>query len=120
MPWIDIFSMLILTISFQLLLINLRENLILIPFNVATIVAISLIQIFYNLFNFTKEPRSSNFFKKREAPVISLCNIFTLFFCYYLSISFFSQHAISKEKAIVYSFIQFLLSLATISNSFTI
>lgn len=120
MPWIDIFSMLILTVSFQLLLINLKENVMLVSFNVATIVSISFIQIFYTLFNFTKEPRSSNFFKKREAPVISFCSISALFFCYYLSVSFFSQHSISKEKAIVYSFIQFLLSLTTISNSFFI
>lgn len=117
MPWIDIFSLLILTISFQLLLINLKENVMLIAFNIITIISITFIEIFYNLFNFTKEPRSSNFFKKREAPVVSLVNICTLFLCYYLSISFFSQQTISKDKAVIYSFIQFLLSLATISNS---
>lgn len=53
-PWLDIFALMIVTVNMQLLLINMRENLALVPLNILSIIAISVVQIFYNLFNFSK------------------------------------------------------------------
>jgi hypothetical protein len=53
-PWLDIFSLPIITINIQLLTINLDQNAALAVFNLVSVVSISIIQIFYNLFHFTK------------------------------------------------------------------
>lgn len=108
--------MMIVTVNMQLLLINIRENLALIPLNILSIISISLVQIFYNLFNFTKEPRSNNLFQVREAHVVTLCNILGLVLAYYLAYSFFANGAFPNSEVIVISLVQFLASLIKMST----
>jgi hypothetical protein len=119
-PWLDIFAMLIVTVNIQLLLINFEKDPALAAFNILSIIAISLIQIFYNLFNFTKEPRSDNLFKKRESQVVTFCNIAMLFLSYYLAVTFFRNEVFPKGEALIFSFLQFAASMLKISMLFDI
>lgn len=90
LPWIDVFSFGLVSIQISFLMTNMNTNFFLASLNIFTIIALSFIHIFYNLFNFTKEPRSKNLFKKREARIVSLSNIIILFLIIYISIRYFS------------------------------
>lgn len=96
-PWLDIFALMIVTVSMQLLLINMRENLALVPLNILSIISITVVQIFYNLFNFSKEPRSNNLLQVREAQIVTLCNIAGLVLTLYLAFGFFENGAFPKS-----------------------
>lgn len=115
-PWLDIFAMLIITISMQLLLVNIRESMALIPLNILSIISISVVQIFYNLFNFTKEPKSNNLFQVREAQIVTFCNIVQLMLTYYLAYNFFINGHFQKSEVIVIGLVQFGVSLIKIST----
>ena len=93
-PWLDIFSLPMIAISIYLLLLNLPENPLLAIFNVLSVVSVSIIQVFYNLFHYTKEPRSNNLFKKRQASIVCFANLSTLAMTYYLAAAY-SSHSFS-------------------------
>jgi hypothetical protein len=114
-PWLDILSLPIVAVSIQLLKLNLQQEVALVAFNVLSLLAISLIHVFYNLFHFTKEPRSNNLFKKREAQTVTFCSIATLAITYYLAAAFFPQQQLSNTQATVLSLFQLLVSLLKIS-----
>ncbi len=54
MPWLDVFSILIIAVSTQLLLINIQSNGVMVAFNIIAIASITAIQVFYALLDFTK------------------------------------------------------------------
>lgn len=115
-PWLDIFALMIVTVNMQLMLINMRENLALVPLNILSIISISLIQIFYNLFNFSKEPRSNNLLQVREAQIVTLCNIVGLVLTLYLAFGFFANGPFPNSEVIVISLLQFIAALMKIST----
>ncbi len=65
LPWVDIFAFSVVSVQILLLITNTKNNFFLVVLNIFTIISVSFIHIFYNLFNFTKQPRSKNLFKKR-------------------------------------------------------
>lgn len=119
-PWLDILSLPIIAISIHLLLLNLPENPLLAIFNVLSVVSVSVIQVFYELFHFTKEPLSNNLFKKRQAIIIYFTNLSTLAITYYLSVAYSSSHSFSPSQQIIFGLVQFLTSLMTMSTYFSI
>ena len=54
LPWIDIFAFSVVSVQILLLITNMKNNILLAAFNILTIISVSFIHIFYNLFNFTK------------------------------------------------------------------
>lgn len=114
-PWVDVTALLIITINLQLLSLNIGSNLWLMPFNIVSVVAASLITIFYTLFNFTKEPRSKNLLKKREARVVTFCDFATLLICFYLA-SACTPGELPEQLGLIFSLIQLCLSLLKTST----
>jgi len=64
-PWLDIFSLGVTTICIRLAIVNSGGNVALGICNIVSVIIVCLIQILYNLFNFTKSPRTSNYFQRR-------------------------------------------------------
>jgi hypothetical protein len=116
-PWVDVCALLIIAISLQLLRVNARENIWLVAFNVLAVVCASALTVFYSLFNFSKEPRSNNLLKRREARVATFCDCVSLLLCYYLA-SAQSPGRLSNELSLIFSLIQLCLSVVKISTSF--
>jgi hypothetical protein len=54
LPWIDIFAFSVVSVQILLLITNMKNNILLAAFNILTIISVSFIHTFYNLFNFTK------------------------------------------------------------------
>lgn len=113
--WVDIGALLIITISLQLLSVNVGSNLWLLTFNLLAVVAASLISVAYSLFNFTKEPRSSNLLKRREAKMVDFCDLVTLLLCFYLA-SAYPPGGLPPQMGLIFSLIQLCLSLMKIST----
>jgi hypothetical protein len=114
-PWVDVTALLIITVSLQLLTVNAGSRLWLLPFNLVAVVAASLITLSYSLFNFTKEPRSSNLLKRREARIVTFCDIATLLICFYLA-SAFAPGELPAQLGLIFSLIQLCLSLVKTST----
>lgn len=114
-PWMDILGLPVVVISIHLLRTNLSASPLLALLNFLSAISASLIQLCYNLFHFTKEPRSNSLIKKRQAPLVSLYNISTLVVTYYLALVY-SSSPLPPSQAVTFSFLQFLTSLITISS----
>jgi membrane-associated HD superfamily phosphohydrolase len=87
-----------------------------VPFNILAIISLSLITIFYTLFNFTKEPRSKNLLKRRESQAVTFSDLAILLLCYYLSAAY-TPGNLSNYLALIFSLIQVGLSLVKISKN---
>lgn len=70
LPWVDVLAFLFISINIILLVQNASNRVWAVCFNILAIIFASLITIFYTLFNFTKEPRSANLLRRREAELV--------------------------------------------------
>ena len=80
------------------------------------ILIVSILQLIYNLANFTKSPKSQNLFQYREARLSLLANLLHLSFCYFMALRWISGTPFSTQEKIIFAVIHILISLLRFSN----
>jgi len=65
MPWLDALSLSIVIITINLIFVNISNNIALVICNIISLIVVTAIQVVYNIFYFTKSPRTKNFYDRR-------------------------------------------------------
>jgi hypothetical protein len=115
LPWLDALSYLM--IAMVTVAVERGNNPSLFILGVPTMVLATIIQVLYNSVKFTKSPKSSDLFQRREAHISIVVNALHIIFISFVISRWAKGYAFTSSEKIAFSVLQLMFSIAKFSKS---